>query len=215
LAIEWPALVVAAAAIAAAPSRALACGGLFCSSLIAKLRENAIDPVLKSQELIESRPYLTRLYTTLSASEMTVDPSFAINPDLEPVSNVHVADRIVSCDGLTYRVKLAQGTTVRGNEVGTWPLASDAAPAALQVMEYGPRGHGRVLADNHGETLSRVRQHNEEFVRTYGDGDKNGSCTAVHGGPPSGHALALWIAVIALLTARRSRAAQRSLPPAY
>ena len=47
----------------------------------------------------ESRPYLTRLYTTMSADEMTMDPVFEFNPDLPDVSNVHTANRYVRCDG--------------------------------------------------------------------------------------------------------------------
>ena len=45
----------------------------------------------------QAKPYLTRLYTTLSADEMTLDPMFSYNPDLPEVSNVHAADAYWDC----------------------------------------------------------------------------------------------------------------------
>ena len=41
------------------------------------------------QNLIPARPYLTRLYTTVSASAMDRDPEFSLVEGLPPVSNVH------------------------------------------------------------------------------------------------------------------------------
>ncbi len=50
-------------------------------------------------ERFEATPYLTRLYTTMSAEEMSIDPMFSFNPDLDRVDNVRIATRIVPCDG--------------------------------------------------------------------------------------------------------------------
>ena len=41
-----------------------------------------VEPLRVTQALFGDFPYLTRLYTTLSAEEMTVDPMFSFNPDL-------------------------------------------------------------------------------------------------------------------------------------
>ena len=79
---------------------------------------------------------MTRLYTTLNASEMTVDPSFDFNPDLIEVPQARVADLYLDCDGnrdylITpegYEVDLSgepveeqierqNGETIRGAEV--------------------------------------------------------------------------------------------------
>ncbi len=56
-----------------------------------------ITPLRDAQTLFTEHPYLTRLYTTLSASEMTVDPIFAFNPDLPDVSNTHIAKAKYEC----------------------------------------------------------------------------------------------------------------------
>ena len=60
--------------------------------------DNAIiTPLREAQQLFTDHPYLTRLYTTLSANEMTVDPIFAFNPDLTDVSNMHTAKAKYEC----------------------------------------------------------------------------------------------------------------------
>ncbi|MFT5368619.1 MAG: hypothetical protein ACI8V2_003585 [Candidatus Latescibacterota bacterium] len=60
--------------------------------------DNAIiTPLREAQALFTDHPYLTRLYTTLSADEMTVDPMFAFNPELPEVSNIHTAKAKYEC----------------------------------------------------------------------------------------------------------------------
>ena len=56
-----------------------------------------VDPLKNAQELFGQHPYLTRLYTTLSADEMTVDPMFAFNADLPDLSNTHQAKAKYIC----------------------------------------------------------------------------------------------------------------------
>ena len=48
-------------------------------------------------DLYAIHPYLTRLYTTMSAHEMASDPIFAFNPDLEDVSPQRLATQHISC----------------------------------------------------------------------------------------------------------------------
>jgi hypothetical protein len=45
----------------------------------------------RPERAVRRAPYLTRLFTTMSAEEMTEDPTFAFNPDAVPVDNVHQA----------------------------------------------------------------------------------------------------------------------------
>ena len=51
------------------------------------------------QQAFGDHPYLTRLYTTLSASEMNVDPTFDFNPDLSDVPSLRRADLHMTCNG--------------------------------------------------------------------------------------------------------------------
>src|SRR6478735_1519211 len=62
-----------------------------------QLASQVIEPVKRVQQLIDAHPRITRLYTTLSADEMTLDPLFGFNPDLPNVSNLHNAQRVIAC----------------------------------------------------------------------------------------------------------------------
>jgi hypothetical protein len=44
------------------------------------LEERVIQPMRRVQQLIDAQPYVTRLYSTLSPADMTVDPVFTFNP---------------------------------------------------------------------------------------------------------------------------------------
>lgn len=57
------------------------------------------NPVYEDlNQLFVTSAAMTRLYTTMSASEMDSDPMFDFNPDLEVVSNVRNATMYVTCD---------------------------------------------------------------------------------------------------------------------
>jgi hypothetical protein len=56
-----------------------------------------VGPLRHAQELFDRNPYFTRLYTSLSAEEMTVDPVFAFNSELGDVDNVHRATGLMLC----------------------------------------------------------------------------------------------------------------------
>ena len=56
-----------------------------------ELEASIVAPLRHAQELFDTTPYLTRLFTTLSAEEMTRDPVFAYNGDMGDVDNVRRA----------------------------------------------------------------------------------------------------------------------------
>ncbi len=119
----------------------------------AALEEHVIAPLESTAELFRSHPYMTRLYTTLSADEMTLDPEFDFNPDLQDYSNVHVLDRTVNCEDNTWEVAYDDQLTIRG-EGTTWPFsladAGEAFPVNARVLEYFTSGPPNVLKDNTG-----------------------------------------------------------------
>ena len=126
------------------------------SALIAALEEDVIKPIRDVQDLIDSYDYVTRLYTTLSAAEMTTDPLFTFNPDLDPVSNLHTAERIIECSSevqefeAPWRIELPQGSVIRGtaDQVGTWPDVTDDQPANLRIKRLSAAGQGATIEDN-------------------------------------------------------------------
>jgi uncharacterized membrane protein YgcG len=125
------------------------------------IEDFVIEPVRRVQAIIDAHPTITRLYTTLSADEMTLDPLFGFNPDLGTVSNQHSADRIIECSSDLYqweapwRIELPQGGVVRGlpADVGTWPAALADTPPNFRILRDAESGAGRVLEDN-SETIN-------------------------------------------------------------
>ena len=117
-----------------------------------KLDKDVVGPVRNTQALVASRPYVTRLYTTMSPQEMTLDPVFTFNPELAPISNVHIADEYIECHpGIQqyqapWRIELPQGGTVIGTQQGTWPV--NVGPANRKVVQLGETGSGDVVTDN-------------------------------------------------------------------
>lgn len=128
--------------------------GLTIETWMRELYERVVKPVLDTQQLLTSRPYLTRLFSTMSADEMTVDPAFTYNADLADVSNVHTAKQIIECSASVsrseapWRIELPQGGVIRGRGRGAWPVAMQSMPANLKVVQLSTRGSGLVVQDN-------------------------------------------------------------------
>jgi Uncharacterized protein conserved in bacteria (DUF2330) len=126
------------------------------SGYLAALEASVIEPMRSVQELIDRVPYTTRLYSTLSAGEMTLDPLFVFNPELPDLSNLHQATRVIECSRdvneseAPWRIELPQGGSLRGSAstFGTWPVAVADQPANLRVLSLAASGEGAILADN-------------------------------------------------------------------
>ncbi|HET9222571.1 MAG TPA: DUF2330 domain-containing protein, partial [Roseiflexaceae bacterium] len=87
----------------------------------------ATDPTLST--LLSQYPYVTRVYTRLSAEEMTLDPVFRFNPDLPTISNVHDLSkdmRVWDCDGGNISNRALSPAETAGAAVVT-PIATAVA----------------------------------------------------------------------------------------
>jgi MYXO-CTERM domain-containing protein len=179
------------------------------------LYEKVYKPMLDTEMLVQSRPYVTRLYTTMSADEMTLDPTFNFNADLGDVSNVHTAEQVVNCDD-SWRVTLPQGGTVYGTEPGTWPNHLGDQPAALKIMQLATQGKGIVMVDNSDKitkALLESASHHKgavslapEDAKSTGKLTGSGDCSAAPASPARTQLFG-WLAVAAcgLLALRRRR----------
>jgi hypothetical protein len=142
------------------------------SAVFAAIEASVIKPIRDVQELLDRRPYVTRLYSTLSAADMTVDPLFTTNPDLGDVSNVHSAERIIECNPdvdlsqANWRIELPQGDVVRGTpqDVGSWPNAFNDQPPNRRVLQLSSSGAGTVLADNSAAIGTQLVQYNDSVM---------------------------------------------------
>jgi hypothetical protein len=117
------------------------------------LYEGVYKPVADTQKLLVSRPYVTRLYTTMSAEDMTMDPAFNFNADLDDVSNIHTAQQILGCNG-DFRVVLPNGDIVYGEQQNSWPLQIGDQPATRKILQLSSRGPGQVVEDNSNRIAS-------------------------------------------------------------
>ncbi|MEO8185412.1 MAG: DUF2330 domain-containing protein, partial [Deltaproteobacteria bacterium] len=169
------------------------------SSLFDAIETDVIDPVREVQSLIDRTPYTTRLYSTLSAAEMTLDPVFVFNPDLPEVDNIHRAERVIECNPNVYqsdapwRIELPQGSLLRGSarSVNQWPSALDAAPANFRVLSRSSSGPGRVVEDNADEINTQLAAYNESLASSgsaspAASSDRGGFCSLARAPDPSG-----------------------------
>jgi len=158
------------------------------SAYIASLDKTVIAPVKLVQDLVDAHPEITRMYTTLSADEMTDDPLFAFNPDLPAVSNLHVAQRVIECNPSVYsfdapwRIELPQGGTIRGvgsQGLGAWPDALTALPPNRTIVRAGESGKGKVIDDQSAAIEDQLASYNADVgagtVGSAGSAGRSGS----------------------------------------
>ena len=131
------------------------------NAFVDDLERIVIEPLESVRQLLEEKPYLTRLYTTLSADEMTLDPMFAYNPDLPDVSQVRSADFRTNCaDGLgdtrpeeewEVVITLSDGRKFRshpladGMDSRPLPLPLVGAPAAAVIEQLSTSGPPQII----------------------------------------------------------------------
>ncbi len=183
-------------------------------TLIDALGLEVVDPMIATQELLTSRPYVTRLYTTLSAPEMDLDPLFDFNPDLQDASNLHNARRVIECNPTIYqweapsRIELEDGRVVRLLPNSPWPFTpgnADAPPANAIVAQLSTSGPGTIVTDNSDAIDEALDEHNATVPTPNGWAVAgSGGCTLAHGRPDT----VLWIglALLGLLVKRRRTA---------
>lgn len=129
------------------------------AKLFRLLDEKVVRPVTDTAALLYGAPYLTRLYSKMSAAEMTADPVFDYNGDLELIGNPRVARQFIRCSpGLNqsdapWRMELPHGGVVQGTGTG-WPLGDGSMPANLKIVSLTTSGSGTVIKDN-TEEISR------------------------------------------------------------
>ncbi len=111
------------------------------------LSARIVEPLMDAQELVGKHGYMTRLVTTVSPDDMTKDPIFSFNADLEDVPLVRTAQAVANCGDEASSVTLIfnDGSTLEvpgqfeecGGFVPDDPLVfADQEPIAeIQVLE--------------------------------------------------------------------------------
>ena len=171
-----------------------------------------LNPIYEHlNQLFFSSARITRLYTTMSANEMTVDPLFSFNPDLENIDRFHRATLHVTCDdtgeetsrrieledGRTYQlddvtpIERQEGETVRGDELS-------AVTQIEQLSVAGPPEVIKMMMPN------QMTPETPSDDVSSGSGD-DGGCLQANRGTGSG--VMLWILLLIGLRWRQARSA--------
>ncbi|MCA9692616.1 MAG: DUF2330 domain-containing protein, partial [Myxococcales bacterium] len=93
-----------------------------------------IDPGQRAVDLLNAWPYLTRMYTTISPGEMTVDPFFHENPQLPDVSASRTSQRTFLCSGDSV-VRLPDNREIFIPQGQGWPAFIDELPYEEDIEE--------------------------------------------------------------------------------
>ncbi len=185
------------------------------SEYLTALEDSVIEPVRLMQDLLDGHEYATRLYTTMSAADMTLDPAFTFNGDLADVDNIHTAERIIECNPSVtqfeapWRIELPQGGVIRGAaaDVGSWPTAVQEQPANLKISQLSATGKGTVLEDNAAEVKQELEDYNDSLDLPGPAKASSGGCSMSRTHPLGDSALGFGLLGLSLLGARRKRQA--------
>ena len=113
----------------------------------AALLDRVIDPGIHAVDLLDTWPYLTRMYTLISPGEMMEDPIFHLNPDLGDVDQLRTADNYNLCNGDSV-VTLPDGREVYVPGGQTWPTIPNEMWWEEEVQTIGLKGAPMTLVNN-------------------------------------------------------------------
>ena len=120
------------------------------------------EPAAHAASIVTKWPYLTRMFTTISPSEMTEDPMFHAQPGLETVQPTNMAVRRTNCCGAT-TMELADGKRVAiDRATGSWPVWDSAMPGAEAIEEFSRAGDRLTLVDNGSKISSALSSWNDK-----------------------------------------------------
>lgn len=125
-----------------------------------ELDDRVIQPALHANELLASSTYVTRLFTTISPSEMTDDPTFAgASLSEPPVTPALQATLNRTCEGdQVVEIGNARDIVLESSQM---PSFSSEMPAALAVEQYDDVGHRTLISDNRAAIDTQIKSWND------------------------------------------------------
>ena len=119
----------------------------------AELQQRVIDPAVHATELLQTWPYLTRLYTTISPGEMNEDPMFHPTPGLPDVTDLVQLGTVNNfCDGDT-SFSLPDARLVALLDSSSWPDIAPEQMPWVETIEYLPADGAPVIEVDHRELI--------------------------------------------------------------
>ena len=142
------------------------------------LQERIIDPGQHAIDLLDSFPYMTRMYTTISGGEMTLDPLFHQNASLPDVTNSRLATRRILCNGDAVWT-LPDGREVYLPAGDPWPEFPGQMPWEEEIAEVADAGAPMFLAQRTDEINALLLEYNTSHgwpgIGSADDGGDGGS----------------------------------------
>lgn len=144
------------------------------------LESKLIDGLRNAEEILAAHPRLTRMTSSLDADEMTVDPMFVFNPDIDQdVSHIRTATLRYDCtDGVEPNeaervLVLSDGREIRlPSQQETWESGQTefesidegglTDPAAVVIEDLGVRGDGELMFDYRDQAAAEAEAFGEQ-----------------------------------------------------
>ncbi|MEM6290733.1 MAG: DUF2330 domain-containing protein [Myxococcota bacterium] len=123
------------------------------------LAERVVAPALDALDIVQGHPTLTRMFTIISPHEMTADPMFHENPDLDDVTNVRTGIDRRLCNGDSVWT-LPDGREVYIPLGDAWPDLGGDMFWEEEVEEVPDAGPPIVLVDNAAAINEVLRAYN-------------------------------------------------------
>jgi MYXO-CTERM domain-containing protein len=149
----------------------------------AALDERIFKPGLRATQLLADNPYLTRMYTTISPSEMNADPIFRSNASLPDVDNNQQAVQRTLCDD-SILITLPDGREVYfpADAEMVWPSFQDEMPWDEDIDQENMADDAPLinLVDNTDKINSLLEDFNKQ--RGYGTIPDGCNCSVQQSG---------------------------------
>jgi len=133
------------------------------NALRENIETNELEALRTTLALLPEGAYMTRLYTTLSADEMSVDPVFALNSDMpeQALARNAVLDQNCGSNGTEWSLTLGEGTgrngevVIRANRPTPFsaPPATDTLDAAFLQERTSGNARPMLIAQSSIEPL--------------------------------------------------------------
>ena len=178
------------------------------NAMATMLDERVFAPALRAVELVQDNPYLTRMYTTISPSEMNADPIFRANASLPDVPSFRQAEQRTLCNNSRI-ITLPDGRQVYfpADEDLVWPAFPDEMPYDEDILQEGMADDAPLinLVDNTEQINDLLDAYNRS--KGFGDGSEGaGGCTLEQSGSAGGLAFGFMaLGLFGLIRRRRDQ----------
>ncbi|WP_052546958.1 DUF2330 domain-containing protein [Enhygromyxa salina] len=143
------------------------------AAFAAMLDERIFKPGLRAFNLVQDNPYLTRMYTTISPSEMNADPMFRSNSTLPDVAPQRLGTQTLHCDGST-TFELPDGRQVYfpAGDPLVWPDFQDEMPWDEDIDQDGMADNAPLI--NLVDNTEKINELLDAYNQGKGMGNEDG-----------------------------------------